>query len=50
LNWDSGTLNPYQLGEVFVTDDGMENDLDWGHLCTIPGLWKISGETNYIHW
>ena len=24
LNWDSGTLNPYQHGEVFVTDDGAE--------------------------
>jgi CTP synthase len=31
LNWDSGTLNPYQHGEVFVTDDGMETDLDLGH-------------------
>ena len=31
LNWDSGTLNPYQHGEVFVTHDGMETDLDLGH-------------------
>ena len=31
LNWDSGTLNPYQHGEVFVTEDGMETDLDLGH-------------------
>lgn len=31
LNWDSGTLNPYQHGEVFVTYDGMETDLDLGH-------------------
>ncbi len=31
LNWDSGTLNPYQHGEVFVTNDGMETDLDLGH-------------------
>ncbi|WP_409199363.1 glutamine hydrolyzing CTP synthase [Methanobrevibacter sp. DSM 116169] len=31
LNWDSGTLNPYQHGEVFVTFDGMETDLDLGH-------------------
>lgn len=31
LNWDSGTLNPYQHGEVFVTRDGMETDLDLGH-------------------
>ncbi|AMD17570.1 CTP synthetase [Methanobrevibacter sp. YE315] len=31
LNWDSGTLNPYQHGEVYVTHDGMETDLDLGH-------------------
>ncbi|MBR3140862.1 MAG: CTP synthase (glutamine hydrolyzing) [Methanobrevibacter sp.] len=31
LNWDSGTLNPYQHGEVFVTHDGMETDVDLGH-------------------
>ncbi|WP_296886955.1 CTP synthase [uncultured Methanobrevibacter sp.] len=31
LNWDSGTLNPYQHGEVYVTNDGMETDLDLGH-------------------
>ena len=31
LNWDSGTLNPYQHGEVYVTSDGMETDLDLGH-------------------
>jgi len=31
LNWDSGTLNPYQHGEAFVTFDGMETDLDLGH-------------------
>lgn len=31
INWDSGTLNPYQHGEVYVTDDGMECDLDLGH-------------------
>lgn len=31
MNWDSGTLNPYQHGEVFVTHDGMETDLDLGH-------------------
>jgi len=31
LNVDSGTMNPYQHGEVFVTDDGAETDLDLGH-------------------
>jgi len=28
LNIDSGTLNPYRHGEVFVLDDGMETDMD----------------------
>ena len=31
LNVDSGTINPYQHGEVFVTEDGAETDLDLGH-------------------
>ncbi len=31
LNVDPGTLSPYQHGEVFVTEDGMETDLDLGH-------------------
>ena len=31
LNVDPGTMNPYQHGEVFVTDDGAESDLDLGH-------------------
>ena len=31
LNIDPGTMNPYQHGEVFVTDDGTETDLDLGH-------------------
>ncbi len=31
INVDSGTMNPYQHGEVFVTDDGAETDLDLGH-------------------
>src|SRR5213595_2761087 len=31
LNVDPGTLNPFQHGEVFVTDDGAETDLDVGH-------------------
>src|SRR5678815_70161 len=31
LNVDPGTMNPTQHGEVFVTDDGAETDLDLGH-------------------
>jgi CTP synthase len=31
LNVDPGTMNPFQHGEVFVTDDGTETDLDVGH-------------------
>ncbi len=31
LNVDPGTMNPFQHGEVFVTDDGSETDLDLGH-------------------
>src|SRR6476659_10640156 len=31
LNVDPGTMSPYQPGEVFVTDDGAETDLDLGH-------------------
>ena len=31
INVDPGTMNPIQHGEVFVTDDGTETDLDLGH-------------------
>src|SRR2546423_5066549 len=31
INVDPGTMNPFQHGEVFVTDDGGETDLDLGH-------------------
>ena len=31
LNVDPGTMSPYQHGEVFVTEDGAETDLDLGH-------------------
>lgn len=31
INVDAGTMNPFQHGEVFVTDDGTETDLDLGH-------------------
>ncbi len=45
LNWDSGTLNPYQHGEVFVTDDGMETDLDLGHYERFLDV-ELTGESN----
>ena len=31
INLDPGTMSPYQHGEVFVTEDGVETDLDLGH-------------------
>ena len=31
VNVDAGTMNPFQHGEVFVTDDGAETDMDLGH-------------------
>ena len=31
MNVDPGTMSPFQHGEVFVTDDGSETDLDLGH-------------------
>ena len=31
INMDPGTMNPIQHGEVFVTEDGTETDLDLGH-------------------
>ena len=31
INIDAGTMNPFQLGEVYVTEDGAETDLDLGH-------------------
>ncbi len=38
LNVDPGTMSPYQHGEVFVTDDGMETDLDLGHYERFTGV------------
>lgn len=38
LNVDPGTLNPYEHGEVFVTDDGAETDLDLGHYERFTGI------------
>ncbi|MFQ6132476.1 MAG: CTP synthase, partial [Armatimonadota bacterium] len=47
INVDAGLMNPYQHGEVFVTDDGSETDLDLGHyerFVDIP-LTKLSNVT-----
>ena len=38
LNVDAGTMSPYQHGEVYVTDDGAETDLDLGHYERFTGV------------
>lgn len=38
INVDPGTMNPYEHGEVFVTDDGAETDLDLGHYERFLGI------------
>ena len=38
LNIDPGTMSPYQHGEVYVTDDGAETDLDLGHYERFTGV------------
>ena len=38
LNVDPGTMNPFQHGEVYVTDDGAETDLDLGHYERFTGV------------
>ena len=38
LNVDPGTMSPYQHGEVLVTDDGAETDLDLGHYERFTGV------------
>lgn len=53
LNYDPGTLSPYQHGEVFVTDDGAETDLDLGHYerFTDESLGKHSNvTTGKVYW
>jgi CTP synthase (UTP-ammonia lyase) len=45
INIDPGTMNPYEHGEVYVTDDGAETDLDLGHyerFTDIPTSQKIT--------
>jgi len=46
LNVDPGTMSPYQHGEVFVTDDGAETDLDLGHYERFAGV-TCSQASNY---
>ena len=61
LNVDPGTMSPFQHGEVFVTDDGAETDLDLGHYERFSGVSakksdnkgyvsKISGPSKWIQW
>lgn len=53
LNVDPGTMSPYQHGEVYVTDDGAETDLDLGHYERFTGQ-ATSRKSNYtagrIYW
>ncbi len=46
LNVDPGTMSPYQHGEVYVTDDGAETDLDLGHYERFADL-TCSKESNF---
>ena len=44
LNVDPGTMSPYQHGEVFVTDDGAETDLDLGHYERFTGVSALQSD------
>src|SRR5213595_3513999 len=46
INVDPGTMNPYEHGEVYVTEDGAETDLDLGHYERFTGDY-VSRESNY---
>ncbi len=46
LNVDPGTMSPFQHGEVFVTDDGAETDLDLGHYERFTNA-KLTKKSNY---
>jgi len=46
LNVDPGTMSPYQHGEVYVTTDGAETDLDLGHYERFSGV-ECTKESNY---
>ena len=45
INVDPGTMNPFQHGEVFITDDGSETDLDIGHYERFLDV-NLSGKAN----
>ncbi|MCS7312572.1 MAG: CTP synthetase, partial [Acidobacteria bacterium] len=46
INVDPGTMNPYQHGEVYVTEDGAETDLDLGHYERFTSI-QTSRANNY---
>src|SRR5258705_7140898 len=46
INVDPGTMNPFQHGEVFVTDDGAETDLDLGHYERFVGT-RMAQKNNF---
>lgn len=46
INVDPGTMSPFQHGEVYVTDDGAETDLDLGHYERFTHT-KLTGSSNY---
>ena len=48
INVDPGTMNPFQHGEVFVTDDGTETDLDLGHYERFTNA-KLGKDNNYTN-
>lgn len=53
INVDPGTMSPYQHGEVFVTDDGAETDLDLGHyerFIDVPLTKNSNVTTGKIYW
>lgn len=53
INVDPGTMSPYQHGEVFVTDDGAETDLDLGHyerFIDVPLSKNSNVTTGKIYW
>lgn len=53
INFDPGTMSPYQHGEVFVTDDGAETDLDLGHyerFIDVPLSKNSNVTTGKIYW
>ena len=46
INLDPGTMSPYEHGEVFVTDDGAQTDLDLGHYERFAGV-RLGRKNNY---